>query len=131
MPNSKTALASKTILIVEDEQPLLKALDEVISQAGFTTLTAADGKEALSTALKKHPDLILLDLLLPKMGGMQVLEKLRQDEWGKHVDVIILSNMHETSLIADAMFYKIHTYLVKSDIDIGQVVKKIKQTLNV
>lgn len=122
---------TKTILIVEDEQPLLKALNEVISQAGFKTITAADGEAALRTALKEQPDLILLDLLLPKMGGMQVLEKLRQDKWGKDVEVIILSNMHDTPLIADAMFYKIHTYLVKSDIDIADVVKKIKQSLHI
>ena len=74
----------KKILIVEDEEIMLKALVEKFSSEGFEVVQAIDGEEGLKKALCEKPDIILLDILLPKMDGMAVLKKLREDTWGKH-----------------------------------------------
>ena len=73
----------KTILIVEDEPVYQEALVNKFNIEGFDTLTAENGEEGLSIALEKHPDLILLDLQMPKMDGIEMAKKLRQDEWEK------------------------------------------------
>src|SRR5687768_16482686 len=112
---------TKSILIVEDEEPLLKALDDILTDEGFQTLKAVDGKEALKSALENKPNLILLDILLPKMDGMEVLKKLRQDKWGKHAEIILLTNLSDSQHIADALEYGVRTYLLKSEINIDTV----------
>ena len=78
----------KKVLVVEDERTLRDALVKKLSKEEFTVLSAKDGKEGLDTALAEHPDLILLDILMPKMNGIEVLQKLREDEWGAKAKVI-------------------------------------------
>ena len=76
---------NKKILIVEDEEDMLRALVDELGHEGFETLEAKNGKEGLSIALKERPDLILLDILMPEMDGMAVMKHLRGDVWGKKV----------------------------------------------
>lgn len=76
----------KKILIVEDEESLLKTLGEKFTLEGFEVVKAQNGVEGLRVALQEHPDLILLDIVMPVMGGMEMLGKLRQDDWGKNVN---------------------------------------------
>ena len=83
----------KKVLIVEDHGPIRQALAEKLVHEGMVALEAKDGEEGLATALKEKPDLILLDIIMPRMGGMAMLEELRKDDWGKKVPVIILSNL--------------------------------------
>lgn len=88
--------ANKKILVieaVEDNAPLRKALHDKFSLEGFSVIDAKDGEEGLTVAMSEHPDLILLDILMPKMDGLTMMKKLRQgDEWGKHVPIIVLTN---------------------------------------
>ena len=75
----------KKILIVEDEAPLRNAISDILSFEGFTVFQAKNGQEGLDAALLEHPDLILLDLMMPVMDGLTMLEKLRQDQaYGKN-----------------------------------------------
>src|SRR5258708_6807474 len=83
----------KIVLIVEDEVPMLQVLKEKLQGSGYTTFQAKDGQEGLELSLTHHPDIILLDILMPKMDGMTMLTKLREDSWGKTVPVIILTNV--------------------------------------
>src|SRR3989304_617137 len=83
----------KNLLIIEDEMPLLKIMMEEFSNSNIKVMGAPNGKEGLELALSKHPDLIVLDLLMPKMNGITMLKKLREDEWGKNASVIILTNL--------------------------------------
>ena len=77
------------ILIVEDEDSMLSALADKIRQAGFAeSLIARNGEEGLSLALSEHPDLLLVDILMPKMDGMTMIKQLRKDAWGKEVKII-------------------------------------------
>jgi len=122
----------KTVLIVEDDKSLRNALVEVIQQDHILTLEAENGKDGLKIALEKHPDLILLDLLLPIMDGMTALKKIREDSWGKDVPVIILTNVSATeeTLVKDMVSYRPLSYLVKADWKIHDVEKMVKDVLS-
>jgi two-component system response regulator MprA len=119
----------KRVLIVEDDAALRLALSDKLRREDFSVLVATDGEKGLKSALKDKPDLILLDIIMPKMNGVDVLRKLREDSWGETVPVLLLTNdsnpehMHAT-LKVDAA-----DYLVKSDWTLDAVVLKIKETL--
>jgi DNA-binding response OmpR family regulator len=123
----------KTILIIEDEKVLRNAIVDILKIKNFDSLEAKNGTEGLALALLKHPDLILLDLLLPEMDGMTVLKKIRADAWGSKVPVIILTNLNATSeqLVEDMITHKPIHYLIKSDWRLHDVVEKIKETLKI
>lgn len=119
----------KTVLVVEDEAALRTALVAMVGDAGFEMLEAANGKEGLEIALKKHPDLILIDLMMPVMNGVEMLRELRKDKWGKNVYVYILTNKEpDTELIeeANSIPYK-SSYLMKSDSSITHIVDLVKK----
>ncbi|MFA6339089.1 MAG: response regulator [Candidatus Paceibacterota bacterium] len=120
----------KKILIVEDDVILASTIADNLIQAGFDIVKAKDGEEGLALAFSEKPDLILLDILLPKMDGLTMLKRLRLDPWGKDVPVIILSNLSEPLNIADAIGDGVRDYLVKVDWKIEDVVKRIKTKLN-
>ena len=119
----------KIILVVEDEEPLQLVLKDVLEVEGYTVLTAKNGLEGLEIALKEHPALILLDILMPKMGGLEMLKNLREDAWGKQVPVIVLTNLSDNEDVAKAMEGDVFEYFVKTDIKIDEVIKRIRQKL--
>jgi CheY-like chemotaxis protein len=122
-----TTLLNKKILIVEDEAPLRNAVSDILTFEGFTVFQAKNGQEGLTLALSEHPDLILLDLMMPVMDGLTMLEKLRQDpEYGKGAAVILLTNINDPEKVAQATEAGSYDFLVKSDWNIEDVVKKIK-----
>ena len=123
----------KKILVVEDEESMLDAISDYLETQEFVTITARDGEEGLGIALKEHPDLILLDILMPKMDGMIMLQKLRQDEWGKGAPVIILTNVspNTNSVINSVLQNKPAYYLVKSDVKLEGIIEKIKDVLKI
>jgi len=125
----------KKILIVEDDAILLLTLADNLIQEGFDVIKAKDGEEGLATALCEHPDLILLDILLPKMDGFTLLKKLREDKWGKHVPVIILTNLGSPASISKALetikgLEEHLVYLVKSDWKIKDIIAKVHERFN-
>ncbi|MFA6392280.1 MAG: response regulator [Patescibacteria group bacterium] len=122
-------MAKKTILVVEDERPLLNALSTKLQNEGFEVIEAEDGEIGLKLAIKHKPDMILLDIILPKMDGITVLENLRENAWGKTANVIILSNLSDWDNTQKAVNLNVHDYLVKSDWEIKDVIKKVKSKL--
>jgi DNA-binding response OmpR family regulator len=112
----------KTILIVEDEKSLREAIVDILRLKNFLPLEAKNGKEGVKLALSKHPDLILLDLIMPEMDGMVALKKIREDAWGEKVPIIILTNL------STANEQSTH-YLIKSDWKLHDIVKKIEEVL--
>ena len=118
-----------SVLIIEDEADILDALTGKLTRQNINVLRAKNGEEGLALALAKRPDLILLDLLMPKLGGMDMLKRLRQDEWGKTVHVIVLTNLSDVANISEALSNKVTEYLVKADWDIDEVAKKINEKL--
>lgn len=123
-------MTNATILIAEDEQPLLTSLVDKFAHVGFEVLEARNGEEALRVALSRHPDAILLDLIMPKMDGLAVLDKLRKDEWGKNVPVIILTNLNmDDRIIREVTEYEPSFYLMKSEISLKDIVSKVNEVL--
>lgn len=122
----------QTILIVEDDVQLSTALQIKFIDEQFNILAAGDGAEGLSVALNDHPDIILLDLIIPKMDGMTMLKKLREDEWGKKVPVIILSNTspENSTQLNDFIVNHPSFYLNKSQTSISEIAQKVKEYLN-
>ncbi len=119
----------KKVLIVEDEKPLLAALTASFDHTEIKVITAQDGEEGLKVALQERPHLILLDLLMPKMDGIAMLQKLREDDWGKNVKVIILTNLDDQKKIAEAVQSRVYDYFIKSNWNIKDIVKKVQTEL--
>lgn len=118
----------KHILIVEDEAPLANSLKDRLANEGYRVSIAANGEEGLAMAHESHPDLLLVDLLMPKMPGMELLTALRKDpSWGAKVPVIILTNLSADSkeLVRDIVDVKPTYYLVKSDWSLEDIAKKV------
>ncbi len=119
----------QTILIVEDEATLQKTLQEVLTQEGFTLLSALDGELGLELARKHKPDLILLDLILPKKDGFEVLEALKADEATKEIPIIILTNLEGSADVQKALELGATTYLVKANYELEDVIGKVRETI--
>ncbi len=124
MPNVRSK-----ILIVEDDLDLLEILVKKFTIEKFKVFQAVNGKIGLEEALKNHPDLILLDIIMPVMDGMTMLRKLREDAWGKEVPVILLTNLSDESKVSEGMQHGVYDYLVKANWNIDEVVKKVKSRL--
>lgn len=113
-----------TVLIVEDDKDLLAALKAKLEREGYRTLTAQDGVEAL-TLMKQKPDGVLLDLLLPKKSGMEVLEEIHSSPEWKSIPVIIISNSGQEVEIERAEKLGARDYLVKTDFTPQEVLDKL------
>jgi two-component system, OmpR family, alkaline phosphatase synthesis response regulator PhoP len=122
----------KKILVIEDEKPLLEAMVDTLKQHSFAVITAEDGKDGLSLAFDEHPHLILLDILMPKMDGLTMLEALRTDSWGHDVPVIILTNLNPDAdkTIKTILDHKPAFYLIKSNVTLEGIVSKVQEVLN-
>ncbi len=119
----------KKILFVEDESALQKNLSDLFSQEGYETISALDGEIGLSLAKNKKPDLILLDLILPKASGFDVLKNLKEDKDTKNIPVIVLTNLESMGDIEKALALGATTYLVKSSYSLDEILEKVKKTL--
>lgn len=122
---------AKTILIVEDNEALLGALVDKFVAEKFVILEARNGEEGLEVAIKKHPDLILSDIIMPRMDGMTMLKRLREDKWGKDVPVIILTNLSEPDKVAEAYDRGAYEFLVKSEWTLEDLVRRVKARLKI
>jgi DNA-binding response OmpR family regulator len=123
-------LRKKTILVVEDDAALRKILVKRTSDEKWRVIEAVDGRSGLSSALEKHPDLILLDLMLPGIDGITLLAELRKDEWGKSAKVIIMSNLIQgDALMKRAEGYGVIDYVEKADMSLDSIVEKIRKTI--
>ena len=114
------------ILIIEDEATLQKALQEILLQENYEVISALDGKRGLEMALSEAPNMILLDLILPKMDGFEVLKDLKKDEKTKEIPIIILTNLGSTEDVQKALVLGATNYMVKADHDLSEIVEKIK-----
>ena len=121
----------KKILIVEDNKGLAKVLSNSLHSENVSILEAGNGEDGLALALKEHPDLILLDVVMPKMDGITMLQKMREDEWGKNASVIILSNLSDQNRVADAMTEGVFDYLIKDDWSLDDLITRVKTKLNI
>jgi len=119
--------SNKKILVIEDDRVLRRVIVDNLKAEGFIALEAEDGMAGLATAIAEHPDLMLVDVVMPKMDGITMLGKLREDEWGKTAHVIMLTNLSDTEKISYAAKQGVNDYLVKADWDIASIIDKVKE----
>jgi len=119
----------KNILLVEDEGALANILVNKLTQMGFTMKFANNGQEGLQMALNDHPDLILLDIIMPVMDGMTMLQKLRSDSWGKKVNVMLLTNLSDPNKINESKELGVSDYLIKSDWTLEDIVTAVSKKM--
>ena len=117
------------ILIVEDEEFLIRTLEDNLVAEGYTVDIAKDGEEAVEKIEKKKPNLVLLDILMPKKDGFYVLEEMKRNPEWKLIPVIVLSNLGEDTTIKRALEMGADDYFVKSQHPIQEVIEKVKDYL--
>ncbi|MCK5122598.1 MAG: response regulator [Candidatus Pacebacteria bacterium] len=122
---------NRKILVIEDEATLQRALNEVLSKEGYEVVSALDGLKGLELVQRENPDLILLDIILPKMDGFEVLKKIKENGEISKIPIIILTNLSDVNDIQKALDLGATTYLVKADFHIEDVLKKIEKVLSI
>ena len=122
--------ASRTVLVIDDDNLLRKSLAQALTEAGYAVHEAQDGQAGLQVALTKHPNIIVTDVKMPELDGLQMVEKLRTDEWGKTAPVIILSTDETTASVNEALVANVTTYLPKSTASPDDIISQIKQMLS-
>jgi DNA-binding response OmpR family regulator len=126
-------MKKKVVLIVEDEESELRALADKFSREGFKILKAKDGQAGYEIAVDKKPDLVITDILMPRMGGLEMIGNLRKNTWGKQVPIVVLTNVEAGCENAQkiAENQKCACYLIKSGWKIQDIVNKVKKELRV
>ncbi len=121
---------AKRILFIEDEEALQRSLGDALGNAGYEVLSATDGEEGLAAARRALPDLILLDLILPKKSGFEILTILKEDATTKNIPVIILTNLEGSQDVERALAGGATTYLVKANYSLEDILTKIQGVLD-
>lgn len=114
------------VLIVEDEEILLTALSEELNQEGFQTVLAKDGVEGVEKCQSEKPDLVLLDLVMPRLDGIGALKQMKENESTRSIPVVILTNLSDYDKVSDALSLGAMDYLVKANYRLEELVFKIK-----
>lgn len=119
----------KKILIVDDEPNVIQILTEKLGSEGFVVDSARDGHEALSKVEIDKPDLILLDIVMPKLDGISVLKKVKENSQTQNIPVIILTNLYDDKKVAEVINAGGTDYLVKVEHPIKEIIAKVKEKL--
>lgn len=117
------------IAIVEDDIAIVQMYRMKFETEGYDVASAADGKQGLELIEDFQPDIVLLDLMMPIMGGAEMLEKMRDTDWGKDTKVIILTNMGESEAPSGINNLGVEEFIVKADMTPKQVAERVKQAL--
>jgi two-component system alkaline phosphatase synthesis response regulator PhoP len=112
---------SSVVLVVEDEDSLRSLLVRELKINNHTVIESKNGQDGLSLALKQKPDLIILDVVMPVMDGLEMARMLRKDEWGNTVPIIMLTNLSNIEHINSALEENVHDYIVKSDTSLSAI----------
>lgn len=120
---------SPRIGLIEDEAVIRELYQFKLTISGFTVKSAADGQNGLAMVKAFRPELILLDLRMPEMSGEEMLEKLRSEDWGSEIRVIILTNISRSEAPRSLQFLNVDRYVVKAHHTPSQVVQMVEEVL--
>lgn len=127
MANTKSE--KKLVLVIDDDDNLRTVLLDKLGVSGFDVEQATDGEDGLKKALAFHPDIILLDVMMPKMNGWDVLESLRKDDWGKSAKILLLTVLDDFNSVSRGLEKEANGYLVKTQLSLDEIVEQIQDTL--
>lgn len=117
------------VLTIEDEQDLREAIVTSLTNAGFEAIEAADGAIGVEMALKHHPDVILMDIIMPNLDGHEATEKIREDVWGKDAKIIFLSALSDAENVVHAVKNGSEEYIIKPHTSLQEIVSKVQEVL--
>lgn len=127
MQNQSNDVAGKKILVVEDDQFLLEMYSAKLKSSGFLVDIAQNGEQAVSKAEEFMPDLILLDIVIPKLDGFEVLKKLRDNPKTRNIKVIALTNLGQQSEVEKGMSLGADDYFIKAHFTPSEIVYRINK----
>jgi DNA-binding response OmpR family regulator len=122
-------MEKKKVLVVEDDLVLQRTVFDFLALEGFEMVAASNGEEGIEVAKRENPDLILLDIILPKKDGFEVIEALKADEETKNIPIILLTNLGSLNDVEKALKMGANNYLVKADYKMEEVARKVKEVL--
>ena len=121
---------TKKILLIEDEELIVTLLQKKLEKEGYKVFVARDGVEGMEKIKKETPDIILLDIVMPRMGGLEVLEELRRDKELRSIPVIVISNSGQPVELDRAKKLGARDWLIKTEFDPKEVIAKVKNQLD-
>ena len=116
----------KSVLIMDDDEFIRDMYTVALTEAGVNVLTAKNGQEGISLALKHRPSVILLDIEMPMMDGHATAKKIREDDWGKNAHIIFLTNHSDPKNVVTAVAQKPEDYIVKANTSVKEVVNQVR-----
>jgi CheY-like chemotaxis protein len=122
--------AAPRVLLAEDDRILRKAGETSLTRKGYSVIPALDGEDALAKAFAHQPDLILLDVMMPKMQGFDVLARLKSDATTRDIPVIMLSNLEQEAEVRRSIEGGARSYLVKSNVPLDELAERVAEVLN-
>lgn len=122
--------AAKRVLLAEDDRFLRRACEQSLRQRGYTVISAPDGEAALQLARRERPDLILLDMLMPRMTGLDVLRALKADAQTREIPVLVLSNSSREQDVQEVTRLGVVAYLVKANLSLQELGERVAGILS-
>jgi two-component system OmpR family response regulator len=122
-------MEKRLVLVADDNESIRELYSTALSLVGIEAITASSGAQAIAIALEKHPDVILMDIMMPGIDGHETVEKIRADSWGKSAKIIYLTNLSEPTDVAKAFAQKPEEYIIKAHTDVKEVVNKVRTAL--
>ena len=119
----------KKVLLIDDDEVFLKTVIDALSAENYEVITAKDGKEGLQVTKRRKPDLILLDVLMPEIGGMNFLKIIKEDEELNKIPVLVASNLTSMSHVEEGVALGARGYIIKSDESLKTIVDTIKSII--
>ena len=120
---------AKKILLIEDEEIMIGLLQKKLTNEGYEVSVARDGEEGLKAMREVRPDLVLLDIIMPKMGGFEVMEGMQKDKELKKIPVIVISNSGQPVELDRAQKLGAKDWLIKTEFDPEEVIDKVKKQI--
>lgn len=122
---------AKKILLIEDEKLMIELLEKRLVQEGYNTVVAKNGAEGITKMRETKPDLVLLDIIMPRMGGFEVMEVMSKDEELKKIPIIVISNSGQPVELDRAKRLGAKDWLIKTEFDPQEVIDKVIQQIGV
>ena len=123
---------NKKILIIDDDKIFSKIMKDGLiagSQGKYDVFVAFDGVEGFETATREKPDLVMLDVLMPKLNGLEFLQKMRAEEWGKDIPVIMETQLSDLEKMSEGIALGVRGYIIKSDYSIEAILRQVGDVL--
>ncbi len=123
-------MENKKVLVIDDEKDVREAVVSTLSYEGITVLSADRGEAGIAIAEKERPDLILLDIAMPEKNGIETLTAIKATDWGLDIDVIMMTNLDDMEMMAQAIQNGSNEYILKKDMSIQDLIQKVKEHLS-